>query len=711
VPKYLKQSGGLQNKQTRTGHSSGGKHLKQNTPAAASGVAQLRQVRKRVLMQAGLAGFTIVLTVIIIFAMSAAWYTNIVQTNGLVFEVKEWGFDGNIVTNTEAIQAGPGDDGLISLVVESQSDDICSVSVGVTKTKMPREIQQRLYFYVDAKTERGGETLERIYLNSQDSYTYLLFSQGVLTLTETAHNDSQLKWHWVYDVLGYYVLGSATGAGDVIVSECLRPIEYDYDMATMTYVTDDSGNIVGMEMETVDGETTMEDFLVTFSETDGYEGKIDPEKKLVSGYYPVDVDENGNGVYAYLCTYTEIEMATLYDTKLGEDAVNDENNVLRYEATLLVSAQKNKNNIVNVTTLAGLMNAVEAGGADVIQLSSNITIGEDEILTVNKGQQAMLDLNRYEILSQSDEVPIQLKEGGSLTLSNGTLTTDRPDNTYAITTIGAELVLSNVEVNGFNAALKVIDDDASNTGVSDSVIRMINCYINTNVDGIIIYGNGTKSALPTRLILDNTTIHCTEFGICGNGTATKHGTDIQILNSEIVCNPYVYNAGVYQPQGDSTLTIYNSKISAYTGVAIKGGSVSVVDSTITGKGPQTVPEKFANSGFVDTGDAIYVETNYGTPILLEISGDTVLNSDNSYSLQVFEPDAKNVKIRIYSGTFQMLPDKELFRTYVAAGSACELTEHEGSSTCAAVVYIPEPEPESEPVSEQGSEPAESAAAS
>ena len=117
----------------------------------------------------------------------------------------------------------------------------------------------------------------------------------------------------------------------------------------------------------------------------------------------------------------------------------------------------------------------------------------------------------------------------------------------------------------------------------------------------------------------------------------------------------------------------------------------MVDSTITGKGPQTVPEKFYNSGFVDTGDAIYVETNYGTPILLEISGNTVLNSDNSYSLQVFEPDAKNVKIRIYSGTFQMLPDQDLFLTYVDAGSVCELTEHEGSNTCAAVVSIPDPE--------------------
>lgn len=698
MPKYLKKSENLQSKQSRPGQSSGRKYLKQNTSAAVSGSAQLAGIRKRVLMQASLAGLTIVLTVIIIFAMSAAWYTNIVQTSGLVFQVKEWGFDGTITTNTEPIQAGPGDDGLISLQVESKSDDISSVSVSVTKTKMPTAMQQRLYFYVDAKVERNEETMDRIYLNSMDSYTYTLFSQGVLTLTDTVHNDNPLKWHWVYDVLGYYVLGSKTAGGDVIISEYLRPIEYDYDLATMTYVTDGEGNITGMEMETVDGETTMEEFLVELSKTDGYEGEIDPEQKLASGFYPVDVDENGNGVYAYLCTYTEIEIATMYDTELGQAAANDTENVLRYEATLTVSAQKNKNSVVTVNSLANLMTLMDVSSVDVIQLTGDLTIGAEEVLAVEKGQQAMLDLNGYQIVCESDEIPIQIKEGGSLTLFNGTITTQRQDTSYAITTIGGELVLSKVEINGFNAALKVIDDDASNTGATDSTIRMVDCIINTEVDGIIIYGNGTRSALPTRLILDNTTIHCTEFGICGNGTTTsggRHGTDIQILNSEIVSDQYSCFAGIYHPQPDSTLTIYNSTISGFTGMAIKGGTITITDSKIYGYGPQTIPEEFVVSGYADTGDAVYIETNYNYPIRMEILGDTELYSSYAFALQVFEPDAKNVRVKIYSGKFNMLPDTSLFRTYVDKGSDCQITEYEGSTTCSAVVTIAEPTAQTE----------------
>ena len=43
---------------------------------------------KNIFMQIGLAFLTIVLTVVILFAMTSAWYTNIAQTSGLVFEVE-----------------------------------------------------------------------------------------------------------------------------------------------------------------------------------------------------------------------------------------------------------------------------------------------------------------------------------------------------------------------------------------------------------------------------------------------------------------------------------------------------------------------------------------------------------------------------------------------------------------------------------------------
>ena len=85
----------------------------QNTAAES---AVLKKAKQNIYWQAALAMMTIVLTLVIIFAMSAAWYTNIVQTNGLLIRAESWGFDGDIKVNSTAITAAPGDEGLIHLV-------------------------------------------------------------------------------------------------------------------------------------------------------------------------------------------------------------------------------------------------------------------------------------------------------------------------------------------------------------------------------------------------------------------------------------------------------------------------------------------------------------------------------------------------------------------------------------------------------------------
>ena len=49
---------------------------------------------------------------------------------------------------------------------------------------------------------------------------------GSLSLTQTSHNDAKLKWEWVYDVVGYYLLGTVSN-GTAAVEEYLRPVVYD----------------------------------------------------------------------------------------------------------------------------------------------------------------------------------------------------------------------------------------------------------------------------------------------------------------------------------------------------------------------------------------------------------------------------------------------------------------------------------------------------
>ena len=168
---------------------------KNKVPAQGAANQALKRYRKRIYWQAGLALLTVILTITIVFAMTAAWYTNIVQTSGLVFEAEAWGFDGEVVVNTDPIQAAPGDEGVIHLEVKNNSENISALSVNISKARMADpEMQKRLYFFVDTQLTREGETMNRVYLNNQDSYTYTIFNKGNLTLTENMHNDAQLKW-------------------------------------------------------------------------------------------------------------------------------------------------------------------------------------------------------------------------------------------------------------------------------------------------------------------------------------------------------------------------------------------------------------------------------------------------------------------------------------------------------------------------------------
>ena len=83
------------------------------------------------------------------------------------------------------------------------------------------------------------------------------------------------------------------------IDEYVLPIEYPFDPVTTTFAEDG-------RLKTIDGFTTADEFLVRFSETDGYKGTIDVNARTANGYYPVYVNSEGYGVWAYLCTYSEI---------------------------------------------------------------------------------------------------------------------------------------------------------------------------------------------------------------------------------------------------------------------------------------------------------------------------------------------------------------------------------------------------------------------
>lgn len=593
---------------------------------------ELKRVRKRVIMQASMTMLTLLLVAVITFGMTAAWYTNVVQTGSLIFEVEQLGENVDAVVSNTHFVAQPGDEGIISLEASNNGPNTVNITVSVSKSNLPEEMQQRLYFFVEQQDTANGETAQRTYLTASDSFTYTVFSGKDLTLTADYHNQSSIKWRWVYDVLGYYVLGQETN-GSVQVQEYLRPIEYDYDQATF----DADGNLL-----TVQGGTTLADFLTAISRTDGYPGVIQTQDK-VGSFYRVSVDENGYGVYAYLCTYAEVEENTDFDTQLGQAALAG--SPATYSARLTVLAEKMATEMITVANEEQLFAALADGNA-YIRLSDDVTVSNSGI-QISSGNQAFIDLNGNALTVSGSAAAFVLEEDASLTLSNGNLS----GTGQAFRLSGSNLTLHKVNVTGYQNGIRI--EDYTSNG-QDSVVQLTDSNLDLSGHGILIFGNGLASEQTMQVFIDNCQLTSDGYVISGNGTVTgngRWGTDVQVINSTLTqdtTNSQVYSA-IFHPQY-GTLNIQNSIVSGYTGIVIKGGNVTIADSKVYGVGTPLSEPVLTISGFSDTGDAVYIETGYGYEINVAIR-DTHMESYYNQAYRVFEENAIVVSAALENNTY------------------------------------------------------------
>lgn len=578
---------------------------------------------------------TILLTVVLLFAVTTAWYSNVIQTGGLTFEAAAWGFTGEVILEEGPVQAAPGESGAVGIEISNQSDMLIEAGVTVSKSEMPLSMQKRFYFYADTQAEKNGEQMERVYLDRNAAYQYTLLPQSRLVLKNEDYNDTLLKWEWVYDVLGYYVRATVTNdEAPVVIEEYMRPVVYDYDAATF----DEKGNLL-----TVDGEMTATQFLAELSRHDGYAGEIDAQH-IVRGYYPVDVDETGYGVWAYLCTRGEIEYETVEDTKLGQDVLQGSaEETQQFTATLNITGQQKNFSVKEVRTSAELEAALLQNTGDMVQLNADIAVINDIVIT--GGQQMFLNLNGHVLHTATKDAAFSVQPGGALTVLDGVVTGN--GNGYAFQVQGGTLALSGVDVQDVGYAVFIED---SESGGKDSQVRIIGCELVSDQSTILIRGNGAASAASTQLVVEKSKVISRNYvGIIGDGAVTGSGawgTDIQVRNSTI----NGLWAGIYQPQQQSRLVVNNSRVTGYTGIAVKGGNVVITDSSIEGTG-EGREGAFEKGGWTDTGDGVYVETNYSWPIDLLISGTSNVRSIHQSALRQFASDAPHAKIKVTGGTF------------------------------------------------------------
>lgn len=604
----------------------------------------MKIAKENIYKQAGMAGMAVVVTIVLIFAMTVAWYSNVVHTDDLVFQASSWKFDfeGAIEIETEKQEIAPGDSGIVNLQLTNDSDEAITVLVNATKDANVSELmRERIYFYVDDSQIINGEVVDRIYVNETDEYAYTVLGKNTLVLNETYHSDAYLKWEWVYDVLGYYVSGSVKDNGSVTIEDYMRPVVYDYDKAMF----DSNGNLL-----TVEGGTSKAEFLQELFETDGYAGRT-VTTPTAKGYYPVVVDEDsGYGIWLYLCTKSEIEYATGWDNQISKGDIDGKQ--YSFSGRLLLSGQQKREAEVQVTTAGELETQLNTSGIDKVTLGGNLTLSDT--IQVTDAKQVVLDLNGKTLTVPGGKNGVEVAEGSSLTVLNGDVV--GAGNGVAFQSVGGEVTLSKVKVS--NVARAVHVEDYKGVGM-DSRIKITDCNLAVSDVAVMLRGNGDASARKTYLLIEDSTITSDNMAIVGNGNDTQKGTDIEIIGSEVSGGW----AGIYHPQRASSMRIIDSTITGYTALTIKGGSVTIKDTTLHGTGDKQEP-KIQVNGFTDTGDAIFVETGYNTDILLHISGNkTVLKSNKSYALQVFEANSKYVSVSIAGGKYSSDITKYLAKGY------------------------------------------------
>lgn len=623
-------------------------------------------LKKRITVQIMTLSASVLLVLVLFFAMAAAWFTNVAKTSGLVFETESWGFDEEKITlSEEPIQIAPGRSGILPMSIDNRdakAGEMVQIGVIVSKEAMDKELQKRIFFYVEDLKEvvKDSEEAEietetgRTYLSSAVSQSYRIFAGQTLTISEIYENDLPINWEWVYDMTGYYFRGTV-GESEPTIEEYLRPIEYDYSKAVY------EGEEGAAQLPTKIDEKTTAEFLREVSAKDGYEGTIDPENeqyektiRVINGvpYYPVEIDEAGHGVWAYLCTKAEVLEGVAYDTELAKTEEGAE--AVTAEAKIVFTAVNTPAKIEQVETQAELLSALQDPKKDYIQLKMNISSSEPIVF---KEGEKLLDLNGCQLQYEGPEdtyALLTVEEGAKLTVFNGELVGTAAGaegiqamKKYAAETDGGHLILNQVKISGFDCALCTEDQ-----GERDSVVQILNSQLEALQSAVYLKGNGELSEGLTKIYLSESTLISKNYiAVTGQGRSENAGTEL-IVSKCTIKGAY---GGIYQPQKDSITKVSESHVTGNTGIAVKGGSLWIYDSEITGTGAIAADAPAsAGSGYTDTGDAVYVEANYGWGATVKIEGEnTIVKSEKAYAVDLFGVDEKGPgRVLLSGGTYQ-----------------------------------------------------------
>ena len=285
-------------------------------------------------------------------------------------------------------------------------------------------------------------------------------------------------------------------------------------------------------------------------------------------------------------------------------------------------------NGVKYETLADAIAAAQAG--DTITLLSDFTLSKRLVAT----KDLTIDLNGHTWTSTATSAlavsGCYIKVTDSSDAKNGTVKAGSGTSGNAIQVINnGEFVLENGNVHSANNGIYVNNGTVTISGgtVKGVATSSAALYLQSNATVTITGGNieahnGIMLWENISLTISGGTISGTgSTGIQGNGTYDD--TAISVSGGNISGRW----AAIYHPQGGELNISGSAKLTGYTGVVVKGGTINISGGTISGTGAADT-YKPVSSGYIDTGDGLYIEhydnstseENYGTPVVTITGG-------------------------------------------------------------------------------------------
>ena len=236
-------------------------------------------------------------------------------------------------------------------------------------------------------------------------------------------------------------------------------------------------------------------------------------------------------------------------------------------------------------------------------------------------------------------------------------------------------------------------EEVLTTDINQTLIVRNGSLVNNGGGDIVVtqIPSSAGEVINSELILENVEMVGTgTFGIVTHGNATD--ITVKLKNSSISGGPSV---GIYFPSADSVLTIDNSDITAGTGIGIKGGTLNIIgDSNIHATGERRDPTTPEGSGINSTGDAIYVEANYGRETIVNIESGSFV-SDNAEAVRMLFDEsapANQYEVEASGGEFstplleeyladdlkyELKSDKDTYSYYPTIGEAIDAATEQG----------------------------------